>query len=309
MTQIALLGPQRDQPTVGSALQHIGGGDRVAVISAGWQEREGELDDLSAQLGSATLTDLRLYERTEEIFRQDQELFEAWRQRQDWLIEQQRLYRVRLRHGYAAAQELAARDGEETLIAREKQHALAAVRDLDRHHLREVRRVHFQHWRRWQPAQRPLVAVHRAEIIDEIEKCDCLLVAGGHISVLLNRLRLYDIGPLVASKNIIAWSAGAMALSERVLLFHDKSPHGKGHPEILDAGLGIYRGVVALPDAHNRLALDDPSRVSILAERITPAAGIALDEPSMMLWDGQHWHAHGPTRVLRPTGELDLVAA
>jgi len=31
---------------------------------------------------------------------------------------------------------------------------------------------------------------------------------------------------------VIAWSAGAMALSDRFVLFHYRAPLGPGHPEV-----------------------------------------------------------------------------
>jgi hypothetical protein len=46
------------------------------------------------------------------------------------------------------------------------------------------------------------------------------------VAVLVNRLRLFGLGDLVADKTVFAWSAGAMAVSERVVLFHDDPPQG-----------------------------------------------------------------------------------
>lgn len=309
MSDIILLGPQREHPTVAEAIRLAGIGRRLAVITAGWQEREGELDELAAHLGDVELVDLALYARTEEIFHVDPELFEAWRERQDWLRELQRLYNVRLRHALRATRELSDRDGIEALVVREREHALNAVRDLDRHHLREIRRVHFEHWRRWQPTLRAAVAQHRSEIAAALDRADAVLVAGGHIAVLLNRMRLYDLGPLISGKSLIGWSAGAMALAQRIFLFHDHPVQGPGNAEIFDAGLGAYRGVIALPDASKRLALDDEERIALLAGRLSPSTGVALDPGSILHHDGRNWHAHGATRVLRATGRLEELGA
>jgi len=68
-----------------------------------------------------------------------------------------------------------------------------------------------------------------------------------------------------------------MALTERVVLFHDSPPQGAGDAELLDFGLGIAPGVVVLPHARKRLRLDDPVRVSLLARRFRPAACVPLD--------------------------------
>lgn len=309
MSQIFLLGPQRENPTVATAVRLAGVSGPMAVVSAGWQEREGELDDLRAHLGDAELIDLRLYERTEQVFHDDPQLFEAWRSRQDWLRELQRIYAIRLRHALRATRELCNREGIEPLIERERDQALHAVRELDRHHMREIRRLHFEHWRQWQPARRPAVAQHRAELAAVLERCGTLLVAGGHIAVLLNRLRLYDLGPLISDKTLIGWSAGAMALAQRIFLFHDLSPQGAGNAEVFDAGLGAYRGVIAFPDAASRLDLADPDHISLLAGRLLPARGVTLDEASVLAYDGRHWHAHGATGVLRESGMVEQVDA
>jgi hypothetical protein len=102
-----------------------------------------------------------------------------------------------------------------------------------------------------------------------------LVVAGGHVGVLLHVLRLFAVSvpPLV-----IAWSAGAMALTERVLLFHDRAAHGPSHAEFLDAGLGWLRGCVLLPHARRRLRTDDPLRMAELAVRAAPACCVVLDD-------------------------------
>ncbi len=309
MNSIVLLGPQRDEPTVAAALERAGSGRNLAVITAGWQEREGELESLYAHLGDVEMSDLRLYERTEEVFRQDRELLVAWRQRQDWLKEMQRIYRIRLRHAMAAERELNARDGVPALIERGRNDALTAVRELDRHHLRDIRRIHFQHWRRWKPAQRPVVARHREQIEAIIAGADTVLIAGGHVGILLNRMRLYDLGPLLTGKTLIAWSAGAMALSQRVVLFHDFAPQTPGYAEIMDAGLGACRGVVALPDARHRLAVDDAERIALLARRMSPAVSMTLEEESVLVWDGRDWRAAGATRALSSHGGLEDIPA
>ena len=85
---------------------------------------------------------------------------------------------------------------------------------------------------------------------------DAIVIAGGHVAVLANRLRLFDIAALAGARPIVAWSAGAMALAERVVLYHDHPPQGAAPAELLDRGLGLVAGVLPLPDAARRLALE-----------------------------------------------------
>jgi len=41
-----------------------------------------------------------------------------------------------------------------------------------------------------------------------------------------------------------------------VILFHDTPPQGRGVSQVLDEGLGLAPGVVALPSPRQRLRLD-----------------------------------------------------
>ena len=103
---------------------------------------------------------------------------------------------------------------------------------------------------------------------------------------------------------VLAWSAGAMVLSEQVVLFHDSPPQGAGNAEILDAGLARCRGIVPLPRASTRLRLNDPVRVAILAGRFRDQACIALDPGSRVTFsDGRRLAGQG-TRRLHPDGTV-----
>jgi len=76
---------------------------------------------------------------------------------------------------------------------------------------------------------------------------------------------------------VIAWSAGAMALTDRIVLFGDRSAHGPGHPEVYGSGLSVVRDVVLLPHARARLLLDDAPRMAVFAQRFAPASCVLLE--------------------------------
>src|ERR1044072_2749448 len=94
---VTLLGPQRLTPTLAGAVRGVGVEGEIAVVTAGWQEREEEVDELREHLGGRVVN-LRLYARAEEVFRKDRALARAHRQRQDRLQRMQELYRLRLGH-------------------------------------------------------------------------------------------------------------------------------------------------------------------------------------------------------------------
>jgi hypothetical protein len=73
-----------------------------------------------------------------------------------------------------------------------------------------------------------------------------------------------------------------MALTERIVLFHDRSPDGPGHPEVYGSGLSLVRGAVLLPHARARLLLDDTPRMAVFARRFAPARCILLDQGSRL---------------------------
>jgi hypothetical protein len=277
-TAIALLGPQHVKPTVGQVLRDIGVRGPIALVTAGWQEREGEDEAIALELGRMAVN-LTLHARADDVFARDQELAAAYKQRQQRLRRLQDFYRVRLEHAEEAARVISLRHVDPDLLADEERVSLELVRRLDEDHLERCRQVHAEFAGRWRPAERDRVALHRSELRETLASCDAVVIAGGHVAVLLNRLKLFDLVSLLPGR-VIAWSAGAMALSEKVVLFHDDPPHGVGVAEILDAGLGLVTGIVVLPDPRRRLRLADRERMARFARRFAPAVCVPMDQAS-----------------------------
>lgn len=282
MIDIVVLGPQTHRPTFPAVLQELGVTAGVCAITAGWQENEGDIEELAPY--SSKITDLMLYQRAEYAFESDPELFQAHRGRQAKLQELQNLYRLRLDHASAALEKMLDAVGDEELLRAQRRSALAALRALDRQHLLSIASLHRGFQERWRPLDRPSVAHQRRQLAEHIAASHAVLLAGGHVANLIARLRLFDLAPLLSEKPLIAWSAGAMALTERIVLFHDRSPQGASNPEVLDAGLGLLNGVVALPHARQRLLLSDRQRVGAFARRFAPARCIMLNQGTQLRW-------------------------
>ena len=68
-----------------------------------------------------------------------------------------------------------------------------------------------------------------------------------------------------------------MALTDRIVLFGDRSPQGPGHPEVYGSGLSMLRDMVLLPHARARMLLDDTPRMAVFARRFAPARCVLLD--------------------------------
>ncbi len=122
----AMLGPQRFVPTLTETLARLGVGKRLAIITAGWQEREDEDDGLGAACAGYACVNLNLYQRWELILRSDPAFARAHRARQDQLRKLQELYRMRLDHAMQAAHEMQTQAGDTPahLLSVELEHAL-----------------------------------------------------------------------------------------------------------------------------------------------------------------------------------------
>jgi hypothetical protein len=309
MLQRILLGPQRPITNLGRAIVEAALPDgQLAVISAGWQEAEGDIEDIHAVV-QRPLVDLRLYQRAEEIFATVPDLLLAYRARQDKLQALQRLYRQRLGRLLNAARQMLRATADPSLIEAEQRHAIAQLRALDRHHMRRVNSIHREFDVHLDSASHELLARHTAEISTLLDATDTVLITGGNVAVLINRLRLFGLHSLLAAKNLVAWSAGAMALSERIVLFHDNPPQGRRNPELFGPGLGLVRSRLMLPNARTRLKTSDRIRMQLLCRRFAPAACITLDSGSVLRFAGDCLAAADGPRCITENGRLRKVRA
>jgi len=270
---IIVLGPQR-RPTVDA----VGLDGPVATITAGWQEREPDDAELDALLDGRSLN-LALYARWQDVLERDPEYAEAERAHRTALAEQQELHLVQLDGVLGALREVARRGGGGPRVREEaRADAEAVVRLVDDKHLLRVAEERLAFAERWRPAERPSVAVHRAAVAEVLAGAAALAVAGGHVGVLGHVLRLFAVTEQTRPPTVVAWSAGAMALTERVLLFHDRAAYGPTHAEFADVGPGWISAAVLLPHARRRLRIDDTARMAELAVRAGPARCVILDD-------------------------------
>jgi hypothetical protein len=312
-----LMGPQRLAPIVDRALDLLQVGGTVALITAGWQEREAEDRELKQALGGRDAVNLMLHSRGEAVFHDDNELFTSHRAKQDTLRRLQELYRRRLGHAMAAAIQMQGLEQNATvapreLISTQTASAIDAVRRLDDEHARASAEVEAAFAEKFQPRSRAAVQKHRRAIDQTLARCSAVAIAGGHVAVLLNKLRLFGLEEELLRLPLVAWSAGAMVVTERVVLFHDSPPQGRGNAEVLGPGLGLCPGIIALPHARRRLLLDDSRRIALFARRFAGATCVTLDEECTMAWcpdaAAGTWRAGGPTRELTADGACMAMA-
>jgi hypothetical protein len=303
--RVILLGPQR-RPTLDAAVRLLAADGPIATITAGWQEREPDDQLLSTLLGGHDVN-LGLYRRWLDVLDRDPEYAAGSRRLAAVLGELEDTYLLRLDYALQAVYALLHRAQEDPVSAAAVADAIAAVRELDSGYLDQVNSARGEFFEELRPHDRPVIAEHRAAVAGVLGEASALVMAGGHVGVLAEVLHLFNIAAAPLSQ-VIAWSAGAMALADRIVLFHDRSPQGPGHPEVYGAGLSLLREVVLLPHAKARLLLDDAPRMAVFARRFAPArcilleAGARLDVGSDGAWPPG-------TRVLAEDGRVTTLEA
>jgi len=298
--KVTLLGPQR-RPTVDAVAASRYPEGPIATITAGWQDRESDDGELGKLLGGRDVN-LGLYHRWLDVTERDPLFAAGERRLAELLDELAGGYLLRLGHALEAVYAIQRGGGSDRLRADVLAEAIEAVRELDAAHLRRAGAVRGEFYAELTPHERPVIAEHRAAVSALLGGAAAVVVTGGHVGVLADVLHLFNVAAALRSP-VIAWSAGAMALTERIVLFGDRSANGPGHPEIYGAGLSVLRGVVPLPHARARLLLDDAARMSVFARRFAPARCVLLEHGTRIDADGDGGWPPG-SRVLGPDGRV-----
>ena len=270
-----LLGPQRFQTTATTALRSLGVEGPVATINSGWEEREDQVGELDAALDHRAVH-LRLHHRMLDVIDKDPAFSAhalAFRDRHDDLLA---AYRLRLHHAIDGVYAVQRRSTSAPTFGGVDD-AIDGVRAVDRWYLTQLRALYDDLAEVAPLDSSGVIGWHRGEIAAVLGRASALIMPGGNVGTLLRTLRLFAI-EIPESLPVIAWSAGAMALTERVVLFHDYGPEGARETEVFDAGLGRVKGVVALPHARRRLRLEDKVRCSVLARRFLERHCVLLDD-------------------------------
>ena len=298
---VVLLGAQQINPTVGSRVTTLGIAGKLAIITAGWQEREPEDAELRAHLGGRVVN-LRLHARGEDVFKHDRELASAHRARQDALRIMQDLYRLRLERAVDAERAVRAAHVPEAFREEARLACVQSLRELDAWHLSVCARIRAEYDAEAAPSAR--MGLHLEELVATLEDCEAVAIAGGHVAVLVNRLFMFNLSALIGRRPVFAWSGGAMALTERVVLFHDSPPQGENDCEVLDHGLGLVPDLVVFPEPERRLHLDRHEHLNLMSERFQPARCLALPGGASVVWrDGRLQEPNGVV-PLGPAGAL-----
>lgn len=276
----------------------------MALISAGWRYDEERDEPLRSALG-VPVHNLRLYGAFQELERLAPELVAAHARRQATLKAIKVRYRQAIVSRLAGVQEQWAdrQDASSPWFRL----AILHLQEVDDLFLAEAGRLHEEFDETERPFSHPVVIALRARITDILDQCQAVLIAGGHVGVLRNRMSFFGVDQALRDKRVIAWSGGAMVLAERILLYHDYTTHGVGLAEYLDRGFGLVPGVVFLPHAENRLDLKRAENVAILAARVSPLRAIMLENGGGIGPTGERIGSAAAVREVRPDGTIGAL--
>ncbi|NUR17077.1 MAG: hypothetical protein HOQ13_12320 [Dermatophilaceae bacterium] len=304
MTTI-LLGPQRFTTTVGTMVRSLDVEGPIAMVNSGWEERESDDAELADHLDGRGVN-LRLYRRAFELLRAEPQLRAVVLDHRSRHDELRAFYGIRLQSAWDTVFAVRHRTSRHGIGEGAERSALQALRDVDDWYAWEVARLVEQTAVSDVVRGSAALAAHRAEVAELLASSAAVVVAGGHIGLLMETLRLFAVS-IPATTPVVAWSAGAMAVCDPVVLFHDFAPHGVTAPEVHDRGLGRVRGVVPLPHARRRLDLDDRDRMAVFAARFPAHRLVPLDAGTVIRLGAGSADAEG--RALLPEGTRVLTTA
>ncbi|MES2641611.1 MAG: hypothetical protein V4850_19120 [Myxococcota bacterium] len=287
----------------------------IALVSAGWRHDEARDEPLREAVG-VPVQNLGLYASFRLLEREASDLVSTYTLKQSSLRRIKERYRMAIVPALAGCRELWARrrDADCPWF----QQAILHLQTIDKLFLGESDRLHREYDEQARPFAHRRVRAELDRLRKALDDCHAVLIAGGHVGVLRNRLAFFGFDEWLRNRRVFAWSAGAMALTDRVVLFHDHTTYGVGLAEILDRGLGLVPGVVFLPHARERLALDDVENVAILSKRFGPSIAIGLQNGALLRDVGANGFINsgtpdaamrlGPDGVLAPLTEAHAAA-
>jgi hypothetical protein len=306
MTTI-LLGPQRFTTTVGPTVRSLELEGQIAMINAGWEERESDDDELGGHLDGRGVN-LRLHHRMMDVLAKDEHFAAAalaFRDRQDEL---RAFYGIRLQSAIDAVRAVHHRTSIHGVGPVAEQDAIEAVREVDRWYAAELAELYRGVTATAPRVESSTIGWHMGEIQAILDDCAGVVIAGGNVRTLLRAMRVFDV-TIPPDLPVVAWSAGAMALTDTVVLFHDFTPHGVTAAELHDTGTGRIPGVIALPHAKRRLLLEDHQRMAVLARRFPDHRLTLLDDGAVVRFPNGATDLPAGARVIDLAGRVRVVGA
>jgi hypothetical protein len=299
--RIHILGSQKPNNNINTAIQLFCPKGDIAVISAGWRYDECELQTLQT-LVKRKIRHIPLYEWFDGLGSIEPELAGLHRMRQRRILAYKKTYQIHLDsalESWIQIQKLHRADP--TTYQEDESDACKRVQEVDKQCMRRLTTIKNDFAAIGQPWLHETAFPLHQQIAEVLERCSALIITGGHVAILRNRLAFFGLEELLSKflldgKQIFAWSAGAMCLTDKIVLFHDSPPWGQGRTEILDSGMGLLPRTVLLPNASSRLDLQNPNRIERLARRFAPNISVCLENGAHLIFTEHGVYDHSAKR-------------
>lgn len=127
----------------------------------------------------------------------------------------------------------------------------------------------------------------RERLEQRILSASAILLFGGRLDLLLDGLRFFRLRDALAEAlrrgaQLVAMSAGAMVLCERVIVYDDFAETPRDF-QLYDRGLELVRDLQLLPHCMERIQTDDPDNLAYLARRFRNHTCVGLNQRSFLL--------------------------
>lgn len=189
-------------------------------------------------------------------------------------------------------------------LSRELRHALATLEANDDHLVDLLDEIEQRVFDGVGLAYDPAWRAARERLERRILEANAIILFGGHLDLLLDALRFFRLREALAEAlrrgtTLVAMSAGAMVLCERVIIYDDFATRRRDF-QLYDRGLALVRDIQLFPHCMERIQTDDPDNLAYLARRFRHHACVGLNQRSFLLFEPG---AHRATSV----GEGDCV--
>jgi len=320
-TNLYILGPQGPQENLVSLInQLINAGtlsknpSPIAVVSTGWRHDEDSIDALVEAL-PINLSLLPLYGWFDLLGNKEPDLSQMHADRQKKIKQHKEFYREQLHFHMNLWKKYNIRRQANAAFKTEEDTAFKNLKRCDDEMLASLENIRTSYPKLQQAWLHPSAKQYHEKIKEELNRAQALLITGGHAAVLRNRFIFFGMHRLLkdfllSGKPIIAWSAGAMVLTDKIVLYYDNPPQGEGHAEILDYGIGLLPRMIFFPHAHERLNLDSSSRIKQLAKRFDPYLCIGLENGAKLHFNGRDLKDLGPKEtsfIMSSKGALSSI--
>ncbi len=189
-------------------------------------------------------------------------------------------------------------------LSRELHQALATLEANDDHLVNLLDEIEQRAFDASGLAYHPAWRAAQARLERRILEANTIMLFGGRLDRLLDALRFFRLRDALGEAlrrgaQIVAMSAGAMVLCERVIIYDDLAATRRDF-QLYDRGLALVRDIQLFPHCTERIQTDDPDNLAYLARRFRHHACVGLNQRSFLLFEPG-------SRRATSTGEDDCV--